>query len=110
MYTLQRSSSTFRRQGSSGRIWSDHILMDQKNNGNASLPSSSSIRKNMIINNEENLSQTERNNVGRLHGNEVASTSRSLSSPPLSRTKNKVHRSFLSSIFGRCMSSPTVID
>ncbi|KAK7266259.1 hypothetical protein RIF29_18901 [Crotalaria pallida] len=100
MYTLQRSSSSFRRQGSSGRIWNDRILQEPKaNNGN----SSSSMRKNIMINNGENVSQMERNNRGRLHDNEVDPSSHSLNSPP-----HKVHRGFFSSMFGRCVSSPTV--
>lgn len=105
MNTLQRSSSSFRRQGSSGRIWTDHIqFMEPKANGNGT----SSIRRN--INNEENVSQMERNKPGRLHDDEVSPHSHPLSSPPSSKTQNKVHRSFFSSIFGRCMSSPTIHD
>ncbi|OIW12428.1 hypothetical protein TanjilG_04177 [Lupinus angustifolius] len=115
MHTLQRSSSTFRRQGSSGRIWNDRVFVEQKANGNVSpspslSPSSSFIRKNIIENDKENVSQIERNNRVRLHDEEVASSSRSLSTQPSSRTQNKVHRSFLSSIFGRCLSSPTIHD
>lgn len=93
MNTLQRSSFSFRRQGSSGRIWTDHMqFMEPKSNGSA--PS----RKNQTK--EENVSQMTSNIVGRrLHENEITS-------PPSSKNQNKVHRSFLSSIFGRCMSSP----
>lgn len=97
MNTLQRSSCSFRRQGSSGRIWHDHMqFMETKGNGN------SSSRKNKI-NKEENVPQIGSNIViRRMDENEIV--------PHSSKTQNKVHRSFLSSIFGRCMSSPTIQD
>jgi len=92
MNTLQRSSCSFRRQGSSGRIWQDVPFMEPKGNGNLS------PRKNQIK--EENVSH-----IGRkVPENEILPHS-----PPSStKNQNKVNRSFLSSIFGRCMSSPTI--
>ncbi|KAK7271728.1 hypothetical protein RJT34_27864 [Clitoria ternatea] len=100
MNSLQRSSFSFRRQGSSGRIWQDQMqFMEPKNK-------TSSSRKNDNYIKEENVSQIEENSMGRrLHDNEVA--------PPIdssSKTEHKVLRSFFSSIFGRCMSSPANRD
>ncbi|CAJ2665581.1 unnamed protein product [Trifolium pratense] len=93
MNTLQRSSCSFRRQGSSGRIWQDSIFMEPKGNVNPS-PRKSQLK-------EENVSQIV---VGRrMYENEIVPHSQ-----PSTKNQNKVQRSFLSSIFGRCMSSPTI--
>ncbi|AES74646.1 hypothetical protein MTR_6g009420 [Medicago truncatula] len=71
MNTLQRSSCSFRRQGSSGRIWQDVHIMEPKGNGNPS------PRKNQIK--EENVSH-----IGRkVHENET------LPHSPPSSTKNE---------------------
>lgn len=109
MNSLQRSSFSFRRQGSSGRIWHDQIqFMEPKANGNHS-STTSPLGKNK--HKEENVSHMEGNNImrRRLHGNNDQGATHSnspLSPSPSSRTQNKINRGFCSSIFGRCMSSP----
>ena len=103
MNTLQRSSCSFRRQGSSGRIWTDHMFIDPKANGTAT--SSNGVNK---YKEENNVSQNIE--VRGLHDDEVAPHSRPLSSPSSTKTENKVHRGFFSLIFGRCMSSPPIHD
>ncbi|TKY50332.1 hypothetical protein E2542_SST27792 [Spatholobus suberectus] len=84
MHTLQRSSFSFRRQGSSGRIWQDHIqFVEPKANGTAS--ATSSTRKNNYK--EENVSQMEGDIMGRrLHDNNEGAPQ----TPSLSKTQNKV--------------------
>ncbi|CAL5185821.1 unnamed protein product [Lathyrus oleraceus] len=100
MNTLQRSSCSFRRQGSSGRIWQDMPFMEPKSG-------SLSPKKNQVK--EESVSQGGSNIVvgTRTNENKIAANS-----PPSSRNnQNKVHnRSFLSSICGMCMNSPTNRD
>nr|KYP46192.1 hypothetical protein KK1_032237 [Cajanus cajan] len=103
MNTLQRSSFSFRRQGSSGRIWQDHMqFVDSK--GNATTSASG---KNKKYKEENNVSQMEENIMERrLHGSQGSKRSHSSSKS----RQNKVHRGFFFSIFGRCMSSPTSRD
>ncbi|KAG4383355.1 hypothetical protein AAZX31_13G052000 [Glycine max] len=105
MNTLPRSSFSFRRQGSSGRIWQDQIqFVEPKANGSASI--ATSLGKNKSIK-EENVSHLEETIMGRrLHDNSKRATRSSSSS----KIHNKVHRGFFSSIFGRCMSSPASRD
>lgn len=100
MYTLQRSSCSFRRQGSSGRIWQDMPFMEPKGSGN---PSS---KKNQTK--EENVSQSGSNIVvGRkTNENKIVANSQ----PSSRNNQNKVQRSFLPSICGICMTSPTIRD
>jgi hypothetical protein len=71
--------------------------MEPKGNGNPS-PMKSQLK-------EENVPQIESNIVvgRRMYENEIVPHSQ-----PSTKNQNKVQRSFLSSIFGRCMSPPTI--
>ncbi|WJX70446.1 hypothetical protein P8452_54558 [Trifolium repens] len=81
MNTLQRSSCSFRRQGSSGRIWQDSIFMEPKGNGNPS-PMKSQLK-------EENVPQIESNIVvgRRMYENEIVPHSQ-----PSTKNQNKIHQ------------------
>ncbi|KAL2335575.1 hypothetical protein Fmac_016788 [Flemingia macrophylla] len=105
MNTLQRSSFSFRRQGSSGRIWQDEM---QFGDPKAHATATSASGKNKKYKEENNVSQMEENIMGRrLQGSEGAMRSHSSRK---TRHENKVHRGFFTSIFGRCMSSPSSRD
>ncbi|CAK8533585.1 unnamed protein product [Lathyrus sativus] len=98
MITLQRSSCSFRRQGSSGRIWQDMQFMEPK--------SGSLSTKNQV--NEENVSQNGTNIVVGRRNNENTTVANSAPSPR--NNQNKVHRGLLSSFCGICMHSPPIRD
>ncbi|KAK7381330.1 hypothetical protein VNO78_33951 [Psophocarpus tetragonolobus] len=104
MNTLQRSSFSFRRQGSSGRIWQDQIqFVDPKANA---ISASGTYSSGKIRKKEENMSQLREENImGR--GSYDSIHEHATNSPSSSKSDNKVHRGFFSSIFGRCMNSPS---
>lgn len=90
--TLQRSSYSFRRQGSSGRIWTCQAV-------------ESKTRNNVLATSEMNAfngeTETQRKE---LRNDRVSDSIRDLREPSSSsKSENKVHRNILSSIFGRCM-------
>ncbi|KAI4351550.1 hypothetical protein L6164_005907 [Bauhinia variegata] len=93
--TLQRSSYSFRRQGSSGRIWTDHITFGE------SKTNAASAGRN--VSGKENVSQIPGNKQEMVKDDHLA-RSQSLSSSSSSKSENKGQRSFLYSIFP-CMSS-----
>lgn len=104
MTTLQRSSYSFRRQGSSGRIWDNRISgreiklsCDLEANG----VDHEKIQENRSIHNDidnrssrpsvddtTSVSETEVNSAGR--------------TPSPSRSGNKVHKCAIGAIFGIC--------
>ena len=111
MNSLQRSSFSFRRQGSSGRIWQDQMQVeDSKANGNGSSAKFSRNKINSNNNREGNVPQMEENIMGRTFHENDEGDPHSQSSPSLSKTQNKVHGSFFSSICGLCMSNPSGRD
>lgn len=109
MTTLQRSAISFRRQGSSGRIWSDQFISDPKNRA--------------IHQNQEETCQQSGKNSNDLEDNiriqkSSSSSSSSSSSPSLYSTKicreQNIPSSIrsklgcgLSSFFRQCIGSPT---
>ncbi|KAH1192568.1 hypothetical protein GmHk_19G053772 [Glycine max] len=89
MNTLPRSSFSFRRQGSSGRIWQDQIQFVEPN-ANASASLGTSLGNNKIIK-EKNVSQIEGDIMGRrLHDNSKRVT-RSSSASKIHNNKNWSH-------------------
>ncbi|WVZ13929.1 hypothetical protein V8G54_011495 [Vigna mungo] len=111
MNSLQRSSFSFRRQGSSGRIWQDQIQFEEaKANGHAGTPRFSSGKNKMKKNKEANVPQIEETIMGRTYQENYEGDTHSNSSPSLSKTQNKVHGSFFSSICGLCISNPSGRD
>ncbi|RDX75622.1 hypothetical protein CR513_44476, partial [Mucuna pruriens] len=85
MNSLQRSSFSFRRQGSSGRIWHDQIqIVEPKAHGIASATLSSTWENNKK---EENVSQMEENIMGRRLDDNINEDAPNSSS--LSKTQNK---------------------
>ncbi|EFH60544.1 hypothetical protein ARALYDRAFT_896128 [Arabidopsis lyrata subsp. lyrata] len=106
MTSLQRSAVSFRRQGSSGRIWSDQSILDQKNGA--------------ILQNQEQTCQqsgsTSNDLEEKIPSRKSSSSSSSSSSPPLyfseirrgpdisSSTRNKPGCG-LSSLFRQCIGS-----
>jgi len=108
MNSLQRSSFSFRRQGSSGRIWQDQIQFeDPKGHGNVGSATFSSGKNKMKINKEGNVPQMEENITGRTFHESDEGDPHANSSPSLSKTPNKVHGSFFPSICGLCVSNPS---
>ncbi|KAG7629601.1 hypothetical protein ISN44_As03g000360 [Arabidopsis suecica] len=102
MTSLQRSAVSFRRQGSSGRIWSDQFILDQKNGA---------ILQNPLEQTGRNSNDLEDKNPS-----QKSSSSSSSSSPPpyfseirrgpdiSSSTRNKLGCG-LSSLFRQCIGS-----
>ncbi|PQM33802.1 hypothetical protein Pyn_08560 [Prunus yedoensis var. nudiflora] len=109
MGSLQRSSMSFRRQGSSGRIWEDRVpVFDQKQtsfsgpicptfSGPIRPPFSGVKSFEHHPNFDENFQEREFVD---------SNYARGLPSPPKQEHK-VVQRCSLSSLFGRCMGSPT---
>ncbi|CAL9219215.1 unnamed protein product [Arabidopsis halleri] len=107
MTSLQRSAVSFRRQGSSGRIWSDQSILDQKNGS-------------ILQSQEQTCQQTGRNShdiEDKIPSRKSSSSSSSSSSPPpyfseirrrgpdiSSSTRNKPGCG-LSSLFRQCIGS-----
>ncbi|QCD92540.1 hypothetical protein DEO72_LG5g607 [Vigna unguiculata] len=111
MNSLQRSSFSFRRQGSSGKIWQDQIQFeDAKGNGNAA--AGAALKNKMKNNNKEaNVPQIEEAIAGRtFHENDEGDAHSNTSPSSLSKSQNKVHGSFFSSICGLCMNNPSGRD
>ncbi|KAJ0099250.1 hypothetical protein Patl1_22060 [Pistacia atlantica] len=97
MTTLQRSSVSFRRQGSSGRIWNDLQILDPK----TGLPVPTAKH-------DKQLPNIDTNGEGNLHQkNSIDSSSPGAPIPP-SPSENedisdkKVQGCGLSALFGRC--------
>ncbi|KAI4347639.1 hypothetical protein L6164_008433 [Bauhinia variegata] len=101
---LQRSSYSFRRQGSSGRTWTNHISSVEYK-GNVMPVTAASAGKD--VRREENVSKITRNKQEMVQNDQV-SHSQSLIRSSTSKSENKVQRGFLSSIFGPCMKPSTV--
>ncbi|KAB2595432.1 hypothetical protein D8674_030882 [Pyrus ussuriensis x Pyrus communis] len=99
MTALERSSMSFRRQGSSGRIWEDRLpVFDQK----PSRASFSGCRSDFEHHPNFDRKFQEREFVDHPHYPHANEAS------PNSKQEGKVvQRCFLSSFFGRCMGSPT---
>ncbi|XLS75867.1 hypothetical protein HN51_032732 [Arachis hypogaea] len=93
MNNLTRSSCSFRRQGSSGRIWTDQVFVDPKVNGVAASSNVGESRYEVAPHSHP------------LNSNSLSSTS---TSSAKSGAGGKGHRSFFSIIFGRCMSAPPI--
>ncbi|EXB47705.1 hypothetical protein L484_010490 [Morus notabilis] len=100
MTTLQRSSVSFRRQGSSGRTWNDRLQFQALE----SKTSHSTFLRNKRE--EEPLTNLQRNQERNFNESKMVS-SRSISSSSHSNDDQKVQRCFLSLLFRRCMGSPT---
>ncbi|KAM1262574.1 hypothetical protein ACFX13_028358 [Malus domestica] len=96
MTALERSSVSFRRQGSSGRIWEDRLpVFDRK-------PSSASFFGHMSdFEHHPNFEKKfqEKEFVDHPHYPHAAASSNS------KQEVKVVHRCFVSSFFGRCMGS-----
>lgn len=86
--TLQRSSVSFRRQGSSGHIWDDRLLFLDLHSGEIRSPVTTAKTREEIF-------------------KEIGRKSRSFDSAPSSRSEGKAQKCGLSSVFGRCMGSST---
>ncbi|GMN42409.1 hypothetical protein TIFTF001_011616 [Ficus carica] len=95
MTTLQRSSVSFRRQGSSGRIWGDRLQVQASD----SKASHSSFRLNKRV--EGPLTNLQRKQEGNFHQPKKVSSSRR------SNGDQKVRKCSFSALFGQCMGSPT---
>lgn len=106
MTTLQRSAVSFRRQGSSGRIWDDRLQIQALNNKAAAR---STLHSNKIE--EKPLPDIVRNqNQDRNFQERNMIASRPIGSQSHSNVDDdhqKVQRCSLSAMFGRCMGSPT---
>lgn len=99
MTTLQRSSISFRRQGSSGLIWDDHLrVLEPK----STVPSPTSPS---LMTQELHLPTPERNGDAKLTENTTPESGLPNSSSP---PQERAQRCSLSSIFGRCMGSPAI--
>ena len=96
MTTLQRSSVSFRRQGSSGRIWDDRLQVQALD----SKTSDSNERD------EKALVSHERHQGSDFKETKTAN-SRPLGSSTRSIDDRKVQRFSLSALFGRCIGSST---
>lgn len=117
MTTLQRSSVSFRRQGSSGRIWeNNNRLQLPEKNANAGACSDNQEKK--IVLNEETAESTNRLPVSPspvvTKVNSSSISPKSSSSPRSSsghnhnsNNNNKGQKCAFVSIFGRCIGSPT---
>lgn len=109
MGSLQRSSMSFRRQGSSGRIWEDRVpVFDQKPtsfSGPICPTFSGPIRPPFSgVKSFEHHPNFDENFQER----KFVDSNYARGSPSPSKQENKVaQRCFLSSFFGRCMGSPT---
>ncbi|WKA04494.1 hypothetical protein VitviT2T_022527 [Vitis vinifera] len=93
MNTLERSSVSFRRQGSSGRIWDNQFqAIGQK----ADVPQAAAMatRKRQEVTFQEMENQTPRSRSGN-------------STPPPSNSRDKGQRCAFSAVFGRCIGTRT---
>ncbi|GAV73087.1 hypothetical protein CFOL_v3_16574, partial [Cephalotus follicularis] len=101
---LQRSSVSFRRQGSSGRIWDDLHIIDPKTGRPLSSPKPGRDNEAQIQNHEteeeEDLSECMIENQ---HPHMASPPNHGYRSPP----ENKDQRCGFSALFGRCLGSPT---
>lgn len=101
MTTLQRSSVSFRRQGSSGRIWNDLQILDPKTG--LPVPTANAAKQDY-----RQLPNIDTNGEGNLHQkNNIDPSSPGAPIPP-SPSENevvsdkKVQGCGLSALFGRC--------
>ncbi|KAM5554827.1 hypothetical protein ABKV19_022980 [Rosa sericea] len=105
MTSLRRSSMSFRRQGSSGRIWEDRLQIVEHKSGHAQAIFSGEKS------NDEDLRNLDGRFQDRRHVDLGSPSSPSTPTPtptPNSKQEQKAaQRCALSSIFGRCMGSPT---
>lgn len=93
MNTLERSSVSFRRQGSSGRIWDNQFqAIGQK----ADVPQAAAMatRKRQEVTFQEMENQTPRSRSGN-------------STPPPPNSRDKGQRCAFSAVFGRCIGTRT---
>ncbi|KAL6960682.1 hypothetical protein U1Q18_038446 [Sarracenia purpurea var. burkii] len=86
MTSLQRSSVSFRRWGSSGRIWNDRLQQLEP--------------KPIVI----GLEASKKTQLGNIQNEDIANPQRPTAPPPPS--KSKVKKCSFSTIFGRCVHSP----
>ncbi|KAA0039541.1 hypothetical protein E5676_scaffold892G00750 [Cucumis melo var. makuwa] len=98
MTTLQRSSISFRRQGSSGFIWEDNVRVLEPKTSARATASASMMSQELNRSREERADETPKS--------DGLQNSSSTSTPP-ERTPQKCS---FSSVFGRCMgsSSPAI--
>ncbi|KAJ9152521.1 hypothetical protein P3X46_026081 [Hevea brasiliensis] len=104
--TLQRSSVSFRRQGSSGRVW-DNLHIDRKASGALSGPL---IRMSTDKSQELHLKNIEKGREEAFLGKEdedISNSSSSTSPMAPSKPENKNQRCNVLSLFRSCMGSPT---
>lgn len=118
MTTLQRSSVSFRRQGSSGRIWENNNRL-QLSEKNTNVGAGSDNQEKKIVPNEEIAESTNRLPVSPspvvTKVNSSSISPKSSSSPRSSSSghnhnsnnNNKGQKCAFVSIFGRCIGSPT---
>lgn len=97
MATLQRSSFSFRRQGSSGRIWQSQNSFAESNARNSV---STEISKMETFWKEENEAPSQRKT---LKNDQISDSSPQRKMSSSSKSENKAQRNVLSSIFGPCM-------
>ncbi|XP_044504551.1 uncharacterized protein LOC123224871 [Mangifera indica] len=102
MASLQRSSVSFRRQGSSGRIWNDLHILDPKTG--IAVPTATCVKQG----DNKHLPNIDTNGEGNLHqNNHIDSYSPGTPIPP-SPSENeavsdkKVQGCGFSALFGRC--------
>ncbi|PRQ57542.1 hypothetical protein RchiOBHm_Chr1g0349451 [Rosa chinensis] len=101
MTSLRRSSMSFRRQGSSGRIWEDRLQIVEHKSGHAQAIFSGDKS------NDEDLRNLDGRFQDRRHVDLGSPSSPSTSTPNSKQEQKAAQRCALSSIFGRCMGSPT---
>ncbi|KAH6791112.1 hypothetical protein C2S51_006118 [Perilla frutescens var. frutescens] len=89
MNTLQRSSCSFRRQGSSGRIWDKNVVQIPEVKPPAPTRENSRDFRYQYCISDSNLSNTSEHDP-----------------PPPSRSERKAHRCAFLSIFVHCVRSP----
>ncbi|PIN05440.1 hypothetical protein CDL12_22018 [Handroanthus impetiginosus] len=94
MNTLQRSSYSFRRQGSSGRIWDNRIQIPEMKTASKHDKDSREFNYHPISNSNTDI------------GNASACGSRVVHPSSGSRSETKSQRCALISIFGCCLGSP----
>lgn len=110
MTTLQRSSVSFRRQGSSGRIWDDLHIIDQKT-GNLHIIDQKTGMPVAAAEKQENK-QPENVQANQEEEERKVGDSSPGASPPPSDRQNQVlpekkgRGCGISTIFGRCMGTP----
>ncbi|OAY29876.1 hypothetical protein MANES_15G178100v8 [Manihot esculenta] len=106
--TLQRSSVSFRRQGSSGRVW-DNLHIDRKASEALSGPLSGQLLSMSVDKSQKlSLKNIEKEAIQEKENKEISNFKSSPSPMPSSKSDNKNQRCNVLSLFRSCMGSPTL--